>query len=120
VEIDYDDAPEESRMASRLNRVPRDNKGDGTNSRAAWWNRGHIIEADDTALHPENLGLGERERKGFSEENTHPWGMRMFAESEIVRRALEADHRPGRLERLARWARGEPWDGSDNSARAGY
>jgi hypothetical protein len=110
-------------VASRMDRVPRGNDGSDSpqnRTRAAWWNRGHALESDDYALHPDNLGLGHRERKAITDENVRPYGMRMYAENEIIRKALEADHRPGRMERLARWARGEPWDGRDRPARGGW
>lgn len=75
---------------TRMSRTPRDNKGDGTNSRGAWWNRGHIISADDNELSHGNMGLNARERRALSDENTRPWGQTMFARAAIADRAKEA------------------------------
>lgn len=74
-------------------RTPRDNTGDGTNSRGAWWNRGHIIASDDHALSHGNTGLNARERRALADENSRPWGQTMFAARAVTDRAIEAQKR---------------------------
>lgn len=74
-------------------RTPRDNVGDGTNSRGAWWNRGHIIASDDHALSHGNLGLGRRERRALAEENSRPYGLSWWAAGAVTDRAKEAQRR---------------------------
>ena len=71
-------------------RAGRDNKGDDSNSRSAWWNSGRPISNDDHVNHPLNLGLGSRERRALSEENSRPWGQSLFASSIISERTKEA------------------------------
>jgi hypothetical protein len=74
----------------KSSRAGIDNEGDGTNSRAAWWKKGHIIQNSDDELRTGNLGLGDRERSALSAENFRPWGQRMFPEMHIKARAYEA------------------------------
>jgi hypothetical protein len=74
----------------RTSRAGRDNAGDGTNSRGAWWNRGHIISADDEELAHGNMGLNARERRALAAENSRPWGQSMFARSAVTDRAKDA------------------------------
>jgi hypothetical protein len=74
----------------RTSRAGRDNAGDGTNSRGAWWNRGHIISNDDEELAHGNMGLNARERRALAAENSRPWGQTMFARGAVTDRAKEA------------------------------
>jgi hypothetical protein len=91
---------------SRHNRIPRDNKGDGTNSRASWWNRGYLVDNDDYELSPGNLGLGSRERRALSEENSKPYGMTNWILGAIARRGEAAGH-PSEREEATRRARAQ-------------
>ena len=69
----------------------RDPKKDSL--RKSFWNSGLNLHSDDDQLKRGNLGLGGRERRALSRENSKPWGMSIFAASSVSGRAAEAQRR---------------------------
>jgi hypothetical protein len=72
--------------------MAKDKKSKQEETRESWFKKGHVLARRDEERGA-NEGLGKRERKALSEENTKPWGKSWWAEDAIKKRARDAGHK---------------------------
>lgn len=78
-------------------------------TRDTWFKAGHWLPRRDDALRTGNMGLGSRERRALSEENSRPWGQSIFATRAVTDRAHAAQKQARAKARGKGKAKGKGW-----------